>query len=216
MAAYEDEAPTLQALDRALFGGSPDEVPELYRERSPITYVDAVRAPLLILAGENDSRCPIRQIWNYVGRLRERGHRARASTPTRPATPRSTSRSGSGRRRSCSTTSPSTVPGTRRLEGIEAHVEAAGATVGAGLAIRRPLAAARISRARVPSESSRCRPAGGGALMPRSRVRVAAAIVALAAWAVIAGGALAADQDVTISGFAFGPGSRDGERGRHA
>ena len=29
--------------------------------------------PLLILAGENDSRCPIRQVWNYVGRLRARG-----------------------------------------------------------------------------------------------------------------------------------------------
>ena len=35
--------------------------------------MDAVAAPLLILAGENDSRCPIRQVWNYVGRLRERG-----------------------------------------------------------------------------------------------------------------------------------------------
>jgi dipeptidyl aminopeptidase/acylaminoacyl peptidase len=73
VAAYEDESPILQALDRALFGGSPETAPELFRERNPITYVDAVRAPLLILAGENDSRCPIRQVWNYVGRLRARG-----------------------------------------------------------------------------------------------------------------------------------------------
>ena len=36
-------------------------------------FVGMVEAPLLILAGENDSRCPIRQVWNYVGRLRERG-----------------------------------------------------------------------------------------------------------------------------------------------
>ncbi|MEO5964591.1 MAG: alpha/beta fold hydrolase [Candidatus Limnocylindrales bacterium] len=72
-AAYEDESPILQAMDRALFGGSPEERPDLYRERNPLTYVDAVTAPLLILAGENDSRCPIRQVWNYVGRLRERG-----------------------------------------------------------------------------------------------------------------------------------------------
>ena len=43
VAAYEDEAPMLQALDRALFGGSPAEVPELFAERSPLTYVDAVR-----------------------------------------------------------------------------------------------------------------------------------------------------------------------------
>jgi dipeptidyl aminopeptidase/acylaminoacyl peptidase len=45
----------------------------MYEERSPITYVDRVTAPLLILAGENDSRCPIRQIDNYVGALRARG-----------------------------------------------------------------------------------------------------------------------------------------------
>jgi dipeptidyl aminopeptidase/acylaminoacyl peptidase len=73
VAAYEDEAPMLQALDRALFGGSPETAPGLFVERNPITYVDAVRAPLLILAGENDSRCPIRQVWNYVDRLRARG-----------------------------------------------------------------------------------------------------------------------------------------------
>jgi dienelactone hydrolase len=73
VAAYEDEAPMLQALDRALFGGTPATVPELFVERSPITYVDAVRAPLLIMAGENDSRCPIRQVRNYVDRLRARG-----------------------------------------------------------------------------------------------------------------------------------------------
>lgn len=73
VAAYEDEAPAFQALDRALFGGSPADRPEFFRERSPITYADGVRAPLLIMAGENDSRCPIRQVWNYVDRLRARG-----------------------------------------------------------------------------------------------------------------------------------------------
>ncbi len=77
VAAYEDEAPILQALDRALFGGSPETAPDLFRERNPITYADAVRAPVLIMAGENDSRCPIRQVWNYVDRLRSGGVRAR-------------------------------------------------------------------------------------------------------------------------------------------
>lgn len=43
--------------------------------------------------------------------------------------------------------------------------------------------------------------------MPRSRVRVAAAIGAIVAWAVIAGGALAADEGVSISGFAYEPGT---------
>ena len=44
------------------------------RERSPIEYVDRVKAPLLILAGEHDSRCPLPQILNYVDRLKARGH----------------------------------------------------------------------------------------------------------------------------------------------
>ena len=32
-----------------------------------------VRVPVLILAGENDPRCPIRQIDNYLGRLTDLG-----------------------------------------------------------------------------------------------------------------------------------------------
>jgi dipeptidyl aminopeptidase/acylaminoacyl peptidase len=73
LAAYEDEAPSLQMMDRGLFGGGPDEFRTMYVERSPITYVDRVSAPVLILAGENDSRCPIRQIDNYADALRANG-----------------------------------------------------------------------------------------------------------------------------------------------
>lgn len=73
VAAYEDEMEPLRAFDRALFGGSPQELPDLYRECSPLTYVDAVRAPVLVLAGENDPRCPIRQIDNYLDALAEHG-----------------------------------------------------------------------------------------------------------------------------------------------
>jgi dipeptidyl aminopeptidase/acylaminoacyl peptidase len=67
--AYADEAPTLQAYDRTLFGGSPEERPDLYRERSPLTYAASVRAPVLVMAGDNDSRCPIGQVLNYVEAL---------------------------------------------------------------------------------------------------------------------------------------------------
>jgi dipeptidyl aminopeptidase/acylaminoacyl peptidase len=73
VAAYEDEMDALQAFDRSLFGGSPADVPERYRASSPITYVEQVTAPVLIMAGENDPRCPIRQIDNYLARLRELG-----------------------------------------------------------------------------------------------------------------------------------------------
>jgi dienelactone hydrolase len=73
LTAYADEMEQLRAFDRALFGGSPQELPEAYREASPLTYVDQVRAPVLVLAGENDPRCPIRQVDNYLDALAERG-----------------------------------------------------------------------------------------------------------------------------------------------
>ena len=73
VAAYEDEMEPLRAFDRSLFGGSPDEVPDRYVRASPLTHVDAVRAPVLVLAGENDPRCPIRQVDNYLDALAARG-----------------------------------------------------------------------------------------------------------------------------------------------
>ncbi|MCQ4045612.1 prolyl oligopeptidase family serine peptidase [Streptantibioticus rubrisoli] len=73
LASYEDEMEALKALDRTLFGGSPQEVPERYAASSPLTYVEQVRAPVFISAGMNDPRCPIRQIDNYIERLASLG-----------------------------------------------------------------------------------------------------------------------------------------------
>jgi dipeptidyl aminopeptidase/acylaminoacyl peptidase len=73
LAAYEDESPGLQEFDRGLFGGTPGEREALFRERSPITYADRVRAPVLIITGANDTRCPKRQVDNYVAALRACG-----------------------------------------------------------------------------------------------------------------------------------------------
>ncbi|MTD17078.1 alpha/beta fold hydrolase [Nakamurella sp. YIM 132087] len=72
LAAYEDEMEPLRGYDRALFGGSPEEKPEAYRDSSPLTHVGQVEAPVLVLAGENDPRCPIRQINNYLDALTAR------------------------------------------------------------------------------------------------------------------------------------------------
>ncbi len=72
VAAYEDESSELQAFDRSLFLGTPHDARDLYVERSPITYIDNVRTPVLILAGDHDSRCPIRQILNYLEALQAR------------------------------------------------------------------------------------------------------------------------------------------------
>jgi dipeptidyl aminopeptidase/acylaminoacyl peptidase len=73
IAAYEDESPSLQKFDTGLFGGTPGERGDLYRERSPITYAARVRAPVLIITGANDTRCPKRQVDNYVAALDANG-----------------------------------------------------------------------------------------------------------------------------------------------
>ena len=71
--AYADEMEALRDLDRTLFGGSPEEAPETWRASDPYTYVGDVRAPVLVLAGANDPRCPSRQIEEYLTALDERG-----------------------------------------------------------------------------------------------------------------------------------------------
>ena len=73
MGSYDESAPSLQAYDRSLLGGVVHDLPEFVAERSPITYVDRVRAPVLVLVGEHDSRCVPGQIYSYVDALRTAG-----------------------------------------------------------------------------------------------------------------------------------------------
>jgi dipeptidyl aminopeptidase/acylaminoacyl peptidase len=71
--AFHEEAPSLQAMDRALFGGTPEEKPDLYERSNPITYADNVHAPVLFVIGENDSRCPLGQALAYVDKIAAAG-----------------------------------------------------------------------------------------------------------------------------------------------
>jgi acetyl esterase/lipase len=71
--AYEDEMEPLKKYDAALFGGTPTEVPDRYRVANPITYIDRVRVPMLLLVGQNDPRCPSRSVDVYRDRLRALG-----------------------------------------------------------------------------------------------------------------------------------------------
>jgi dipeptidyl aminopeptidase/acylaminoacyl peptidase len=71
--AYRDASPALQGAMRTFFGGSPDELPELYRDRSPITHAGAVAARVLVWQGRHDSRTPPAQLAAYEARLRELG-----------------------------------------------------------------------------------------------------------------------------------------------
>ena len=53
--------------------GDPDEDEEFLRERSPITYVQQIKAPLLVLQGANDPRVVKAESDQMVERLRELG-----------------------------------------------------------------------------------------------------------------------------------------------
>jgi len=55
------------------WGGSRDEALEAYLARSPITYVDRVETPVLLLHGEDDVRCPIGQSEQYFVALKRLG-----------------------------------------------------------------------------------------------------------------------------------------------
>jgi dienelactone hydrolase len=72
-ASHEGLSPPLAAYDRYLLGGTLQEQAELVRERSPITYADHVRTPVLCLIGEHDSRCPPAQAYRWVDAVRARG-----------------------------------------------------------------------------------------------------------------------------------------------
>ncbi|MER7753680.1 prolyl oligopeptidase family serine peptidase [Kitasatospora sp. NPDC097643] len=69
-AAYRATTPALRELDRQLFGGTPDEVPERYRAADPRSYVHQVRSPVLLVASRTDERCPPEQVARYAADLR--------------------------------------------------------------------------------------------------------------------------------------------------
>ncbi|CAF1016441.1 unnamed protein product [Adineta ricciae] len=68
---YEDSAESLKTYEVSLFGGTPAEKPELYAAASPITYVEQISAPVLIIQGANDTRCPARQMKCFESKMRQ-------------------------------------------------------------------------------------------------------------------------------------------------
>lgn len=70
---YEDQASTLQGYQRALFGGTPEEKPEQHKKSSPLTYAEQIKGEILVIQGENDTRCPSRQMKVYEQKLKDLG-----------------------------------------------------------------------------------------------------------------------------------------------
>lgn len=53
-------------------GGTPDERPDFYVERSPITYADEIDVPLLVVQGANDPRVPQSEAEQIIDSLADR------------------------------------------------------------------------------------------------------------------------------------------------
>ncbi len=70
---YEDASGSLRAYDVELFGGTPEDKPEQYAVSSPINYAENIKAPVFIIHGRNDTRCPARQVEIYEATLKALG-----------------------------------------------------------------------------------------------------------------------------------------------
>jgi dienelactone hydrolase len=71
--AYRDASDAIKGAMRNWFGGTPDEIPELYRDRSPLTHIDAIQAPIVVVHGNNDTRTPPAQMRAFEEGMREHG-----------------------------------------------------------------------------------------------------------------------------------------------
>jgi dipeptidyl aminopeptidase/acylaminoacyl peptidase len=68
----QNEDPVLQQSDLATMG-DPVKNKALFEDRSPINFIDRVKAPLLLLAGGHDPRCPHEESQQVVDAIKKRG-----------------------------------------------------------------------------------------------------------------------------------------------
>lgn len=68
----ENEDPVLRQSDLATMG-DPKLKPDFFRERSPFFFVDQIKAPLLLLAGGHDPRCPKEETIQIVDAIKKHG-----------------------------------------------------------------------------------------------------------------------------------------------
>jgi dipeptidyl aminopeptidase/acylaminoacyl peptidase len=68
----QNEDPVLQQSDRATMG-DPEKNPDFFRDRSPFFFVDRIKAPLLLLAGGHDPRCPKEETIQVADAVKKQG-----------------------------------------------------------------------------------------------------------------------------------------------
>ncbi|KKL53105.1 hypothetical protein LCGC14_2278750 [marine sediment metagenome] len=71
---YEKSMPHFKNYMIQLFGDpSKEEVRNLMNERSPLNYIKNIKAPILLMHGVNDPRCPVDESRNFREKLIENG-----------------------------------------------------------------------------------------------------------------------------------------------
>jgi len=70
---FENTMPHFRTELLEKYLGTPEENPELYRERSPVTHVESLAAPLLMVHGVNDRRVPVSQARIFRNALEDAG-----------------------------------------------------------------------------------------------------------------------------------------------
>ena len=70
---YKTTRPDLRPYSEEMLGGSPEEVPERYHERSPINFVHQIRGKLLIVQGAKDPNVTPKNVEEVTKRLNEAG-----------------------------------------------------------------------------------------------------------------------------------------------
>jgi len=70
---YETTRPDLRPYSEQMLGGSPEEVPERYYERSPINFIHQIKGRLMIVQGAQDPNVTPKNAEEVMKRLRKEG-----------------------------------------------------------------------------------------------------------------------------------------------
>ena len=75
--ARKSEIPVLQSLAKTVFevyGGTIEEKPELYRERSALIHADKLTMPIVLTIGEKDALIPVAETRKLAEALKGNSH----------------------------------------------------------------------------------------------------------------------------------------------
>ena len=70
ISAFQEQHGYLKEFDKKIYGGTPDESPEVYQRSNPAYYAERVNSPILIIHGKNDHHCPAGQMERYIDKLK--------------------------------------------------------------------------------------------------------------------------------------------------